>query len=317
MWAELDKYAHVSFLKQDILDIGEDALGPYVHTIEGRHRGDYVLNSVAPGKPQPSKWPTYRLWQHFVGWWIEADQDIFDPQDARLMDFGVKQHGDSRFMYVLPYSSRKALVEFTVFSEHLLSTDDYQQEIKQYLKTHFPDVAYTVVEEEQGKIPMTNQKVGRYEYPHVLNIGTIGGAVKPTTGYAFLRIHAQAKQIVQALLQAKRAVDIQLPPTRFAFYDRLLLHILTYRGERGADIFSALFRSNPMRRILTFLNEQSTIGQEVRIFSGLPYGPFLRALGAQLAYRVRQSVHRFPRPRITTSSPALESEHQIIQQELQ
>ena len=317
MWSELQKYEQVKFIQSSIHQVGEDEQGAFVRTTEGILRGDYVLNSVQPGKEDKQKWPTYQLWQHFAGWWIETDRDVFDPENARLMDFRPDQHGDSRFMYVLPYSRRKALVEFTVFSRQLLTMEAYEREIAQYMEQYFPDTSYSVIEKERGKIPMTNKKHRRYQHARVLNIGTVGGAVKPTTGYAFLRIQSEAQQLAQNLLRGERAADTLTSAVRFTFYDRLLLHILTHHGHRGAGIFSALFRANPMRRILTFLNEKSTLWQEIKIFAHLPYGPFLRALGAQLWYRWSSWFSRKWYQNWTpTPATSLEQEHQIIQQKL-
>jgi len=317
MWTQLEQYEQVSFMEATIHQIDEDEQGPYVRTNQGVIRGNYVLNSVQPATTQESHWPTYQLWQHFTGWWVEAEQDVFDPKDARLMDFRVEQKGESRFMYVLPYSPRKALVEFTVFSKKLLSPEEYDQEIASYLDKYYPQTSFTVAEKESGKIPMSNRKFNRYQHPHVLNIGTVGGAVKPTTGYAFLRIQNEAKQIAQKLQQGRRVTNVlSTSAARFPFYDRLLLHILTHWGEQGAGIFSALFRANPMRRILTFLNEKSTIWQEARIFTRLPYGPFLRALAIQLRYRGMRSLSALLKKWSATPGTPIDADHQIAQQEL-
>ena len=43
------------------------------------------------------------------------------------MDFSVPQKGNTRFMYVLPISATEALVEYTLFSEHLLEKTAYEE----------------------------------------------------------------------------------------------------------------------------------------------------------------------------------------------
>jgi hypothetical protein len=42
--------------------------------------------------------------------------------------------------------------------------------------------------------------------------------------------------------------------------------------------FARLFARNPAERVLSFLDETSTIGDDLRIMASLPPGPFLRAL---------------------------------------
>ena len=157
------------------------------------------------------------------------------------------------------------------------------------MEQKFTGISYSVKEEEIGKIPMTNRSYHRYSQANIVNIGTVGGVVKPTTGYAFLRILAESKQVAQKLVSGKRVVESNTSPSRFAFYDRLLLQILQEKGWLGKGIFSALFRSNPMRRILTFLDEGTSWNQELLIFARLPKKPFLNALWRQFFYPLRRS----------------------------
>lgn len=289
MHQQLAAFPQVSFLQARIESIEEDALGPFV-MVEGKMvRGGTILNSCKPAPARALRNPTYHLWQHFKGWWIETEEDAFDPEVARLMDFRTQQKDSSRFFYVLPISPRKALVEYTVFSGELLEASAYDRAFREYMEQKFTGISYSVKEEEIGKIPMTNRSYHRYSQANIVNIGTVGGVVKPTTGYAFLRILAESKQVAQKLVSGKRVVESNTSPSRFAFYDRLLLQILQEKGWLGKGIFSALFRSNPMRRILTFLDEGTSWNQELLIFARLPKKPFLNALWRQFFYPLRRS----------------------------
>ena len=71
------------------------------------------------------------------------------------MDFDIPQKNSTRFIYVLPFSKTKALVEYTLFSPNELKKDEYLNSIKSYLK-NLNSGNYEVVETEQGSIPMTN-----------------------------------------------------------------------------------------------------------------------------------------------------------------
>ncbi|MEO1385612.1 MAG: lycopene cyclase family protein, partial [Bacteroidota bacterium] len=54
---------------------------------------------------------------HFLGikkgWYIQTKQSFFNPEEMILMDFRIPQDEDVRFVYVLPVSENKALIEFT------------------------------------------------------------------------------------------------------------------------------------------------------------------------------------------------------------
>ncbi|MGZ3847462.1 MAG: lycopene cyclase family protein, partial [Flavisolibacter sp.] len=84
---------------------------------------DYVFNSILFDKPSLRS-NEYWLLQHFLGWMIETDEDYFDADVATLMDFRVSQSNGTAFCYVLPVTSRRALVEYTLFSSQLLQRDE-------------------------------------------------------------------------------------------------------------------------------------------------------------------------------------------------
>ena len=46
------------------------------------------------------------------------------------MDFSVDQQNEIRFMYILPFSKNKALVEYTLFSTSTIEDHEYEAEIK-------------------------------------------------------------------------------------------------------------------------------------------------------------------------------------------
>jgi len=194
------------------------------------------------------------------------------------MDFRTPQYGSARFFYLLPLNKREALVEYTIFSPERLEAHHYRDALRQYLQGQWGLDSYHLQEEEGGAIPMTDRKMPAYWSPHVLNIGTMGGAVKPTTGYAFLNIQRQTRQLVAQMEAGAKLNPALHTPARFRFYDRLLLNILQYFGEEGKNIFCRLFRYNRIRRILRFLEEGTHIGQEARLFATLPIVTFLRAV---------------------------------------
>jgi len=274
--AELRKDPNVHFLTDRVDNIVEGPAMTTVWTSGARFTADWVLSSIVQ-RPSPGTLPQDApLWQHFAGWWIETKSDRFDPTEGRLMDFSVQQEQECRFMYVLPVTRRKALVEFTVFSQNLLTPASYDEALRKYIGQQLQIAEFTIDERESGCIPMTHLPLSRYQGARILPIGTAGGWVKPSTGYAFVRIQQKASLLAADLL-ANRPVTLSDSVGRFAFYDKLLLHILTRQGTLGKRIFTALFRNNPMFRILNFLHERSSLYEEILIFGSLPAWPFLRA----------------------------------------
>jgi lycopene beta-cyclase len=87
-----------------------------VETVDGEFLADWVFQSVLPPPGFEKAKVDISLLQHFVGWEIEAESEIFNPERAVFMDFDLPQKNGVTFMYVLPFSKKRALVEYTLFS---------------------------------------------------------------------------------------------------------------------------------------------------------------------------------------------------------
>ena len=65
--------------------------------------------------------------------------------------------------------------------------------------------------------------------------------------------------------------------SRFDWYDSVLLNILSHRTLEGARIFHDLFKNNSPQTILKFLDNETTVKDELGILSSLPQLPFMKA----------------------------------------
>ncbi len=214
------------------------------------------------------------LWQHFKGVTVQFEKDLFDHTTARLMDFNVEQHDATAFMYVLPINSKKALFEYTLFSKSILNKDEYEEEINAYLQKNYPNQMYSLLHEEYGAIPMTQNSL-IMNYPvGVVPIGTIGAAVKASTGYAFKFIQEQTKNIAISLSK-KEMPNALIQKTRHYFYDAVLLDILYNNKMKGAEIFTRIFQKNKASTIFRFLSNTSSIFDDIKIMRTLPTRLFL------------------------------------------
>ena len=245
-------------------------------------KANLIFNSIPLdlGKKQPG---VVNLLQHFKGVIVESDQFNFDPHRATLMDFRVSQTEGTTFIYVLPLSKNKALVEYTLFTADLLSTEQYNQGIADYITTYLGVSDYKIVEEEFGIIPMTTQRFPWYANG-AFNIGTAGGQTKGSSGYTFQFIQKRSAQLA-ALLQnssdwsqlISTLLKVSGDAERFHFYDRVLLHVLASNFCPGDQVFATLFEKNPAHRVFQFLDNETNLLKEFKIISSLPTWPFLKA----------------------------------------
>ncbi len=277
----IQKHSGYQWLRGEISEIGEDEQGAYAKVGGEYYRANWIFDSRYDWQSQQASAGNYHfLLQHFMGWIVETSQPAFDPESLTLMDFRVEQQNSARFIYVLPFSETRALVEYTIFSAQLEPKEVYEQALKGYFEKEGIG-QFRILETEYGVIPMTNVPLKRAAGEHIIQIGTAGGAVKPTTGYAFLNIQRQTQAIVRQLERGETPGYTTSRKLRFKFYDQLLLSMLRNEGGTVQKVFSALFRRNEISHILNFLDEQTNIWQELRILARLPWPPFLRALARE------------------------------------
>ncbi|RYY61029.1 MAG: lycopene cyclase [Chitinophagaceae bacterium] len=260
----------------EVSEVGQDVSGAFVEVNGERVYGHYLFNSLLTDKPVMGK-NEYYLHQHFKGWVIATREPVFDPAKATMMDFRTSQHHGATFVYVMPFSETEALVEYTLFSPALLQQGEYEAGLKQYISQQLGIDEYEIREEENGVIPMTNYRFSRGQ-GRVINIGTAGGQTRGSTGYTFQFIQRHSAAIVKAL---KAGRDPLLEPTakekRAAFYDSVLLNILHHKTIPAHEIFTRLFARNDPRKVLTFLDKDNSLPEDIKLISTLPTLPFLKA----------------------------------------
>ena len=120
-----------------------------------------------------------------------------------------------------------------------------------------------------------------YSFPsrqhRVVHIGTAGGQTKGSSGYTFRFIQKHSAALVQSLLRQGHPFAVAGARKRFHFYDSVLLRILHHRKLEGHQVFEELFRRNEPQQIFKFLDNETTLLEDMRILSTLPIMPFTRA----------------------------------------
>jgi lycopene beta-cyclase len=87
---------------------------------------------------------------------------------------------------------------------------------------------------------------------------------------------------VDQLIAGKSLANLRFSPRRFKFYDDTLLYILYHHKVAGEKIFTRLFQKNDIHRLLRFLDNESSLADDLGIISTLPTLPFLKAALHQL-----------------------------------
>ncbi len=273
---KLKTYPNITLRVDEVLEVNENPDGATVSTKAAAFQATQVFTSVFDIKKVASQQKYPLLQQHFLGWFVKTEHSIFDPGVATFMDFSIPQKGNTRFMYVLPFSKNEALVEYTLFSAKTLEKAVYEKAISDYLEVKAAG-AYEVVEKEIGNIPMTSYNFQQHNSPHIFHIGIAGGWAKASTGYTFMNTHKKVKALVAHLKKGRNPVGLKAK-NKFWYYDLLLVDILYHNNHLGSSIFESLFKKIAPQHIFKFLDEETSFLEDVKIMSAPKPLPFIKAL---------------------------------------
>ena len=109
---------------------------------------------------------------------------------------------------------------------------------------------------------------------NITKIGTAGGWVKPSTGYSFKNCEKYSLKILENI---KKGKDFRIiPKKRYFFLDNILLGVLSKYNYRGETIFYRLIKRNSTKKILRFLNEESSLLDIIKIIISMRSIYFLK-----------------------------------------
>lgn len=272
----ISKQKNIYFANQKVIEFEELGNHCIVKTDTQSYSCNKIFNSIYNPNLLKGQTKYPLLQQHFIGWFIKSKEEVFDKNTATFMDFSVEQRRNTRFMYVLPTSSTEALLEYTLFSKDLLSKEEYENEIQIYTKK-LGITDYEIVEKEQGNIPMTSYKFWKHNTKNIINIGSAGGWTKASTGYTFKNTTKKSKALIQFL---SNETDFRKfhKTDKFWFYDLLFLDVLYRRNDLGSTVFSSLFKKGNPSLIFKFLDEETTLWEDLQVIWKCPKGLFVKAL---------------------------------------
>jgi len=233
-------------------------------------RADIVIDARGPMRPAGAAG-----FQKFIG--LELDLESDGPWTAPVvMDATVPQVDGYRFVYVLPFTRRRVLVEDTFYSDGPeLDADQVARGAVAYVTAHGARVA-GVRRRESGVLPLPLETGGAEPTPGggPLRIGYRAGFFHPGTGYSL----PLAVRGARALAEAPSVIDMRralaalarrlAPQRRFG----CLLNRLLFRAMRPTERWTALdrFYRMPDAIIARFYGSRSTALDRMRLLLGRP-----------------------------------------------
>ena len=261
-------------------------LGVAVHGLEDR--GDHVVAETSAGRvraavafdsrPAELEMDTgveeVALLQNFVGWEVDAGRAVFDPEVVEVMDFAVSQARGLHFMYVLPFSPRRALVEATYITPGVIAQEQCEADIRGYMQRKHGVADMAVMFRESGQIAMSTAPARPRGSPRVVHIGLRGGLAKPSTGYAFAAIQEFSATLAGRIVARPGGV-VDPPPPRpmtSVAMDRVFLSYVDRHPDRAPGLFCDLFEKLPPELLCRFLTDHAGPLDNLRVMASTPLG---------------------------------------------
>ena len=263
-----------TIIEDEVNDIFQEDNLVTIKTNLNVFKSDFVFNSLFNLSDLKSNFPL--LIQHFKGWTIETNNEFFNDKVATIMDFSIKQKNDTRFFYVLPITKKRALIEFTLFSRDYLKDEEYDDELRNYINSLGID-SYKIIEKEKGAIPMTCHPFENKNSERIIHIGTAGGWTKPSSGYTFKFIDKNTDKLISYLKENDFSKTISFK-TRHWAYDLIFLDVLFNENHIGKKLFEKMFNKNKTENVFRFLDNDSSIVEEISIAYSFPKYIFTKSL---------------------------------------
>lgn len=255
-----------------------------VRLVDGREiAASGVIDARGPDGPMPG---LDLAWQKFVG--IEYDAPGHGLETPIIMDATVDQSDGYRFVYSLPFSPDRLLVEDTYYTNGpALDGNKIGDRIADYVTAQ--GWSGTPARREHGVLPILLGGSPDQFWPssdRVARLGLKGGFFHPVTGYSLPQ--AAANAIALAKLPDLRGASIAswsrgrfLEQWQRGGFYRMLNRML-FRAARPAErvrIFTHFYRLNE-QLVSRFYAGRLTLMDKVRILSGKPPVSLFRALKA-------------------------------------
>ena len=212
-------------------------------------------------------------YQKFFGFEFELSSDWPETHPV-IMDVCQSQAEGFRFMYTLPLSPRRILIEDTQFSDHpRLERADCYQSVIAFLRAR-TDADWSILREESGCLPMPYTRIGTPSLTDPVRGGYAGGWFHAATGYSFPLAVRFAEAVGSAAPgQVTGTVAALIEENRFSakfsrFLNRLLFRLVKANSRWG--LFRRFYRILSEREISRFYAHRITFADACRIVIGRP-----------------------------------------------
>ena len=168
------------------------------------------------------------MYQSFIGYEVKIFNKIeLKKNNAYIMH---NMHIDSNnfyFEYILPLKENIYLFELTTFSNKKVTFQVVENKLKKILLKYF-NSSYQIIRKEYGIIPMGFIDKSLVEKSNNYYVsGSLSGAIRPSSGYAFIDIQKWANESTNKLKKCGNLKTISKPEYIKDYLDKIFLKVIS------------------------------------------------------------------------------------------
>ena len=219
----------------------------------------------------------FELIQSFYGAYVKTNTPLFNPTQFSLMDQIKTIQTNIQFTYLLPKDPYTCLIESTVLHAPK-NFVDLKTLLKHDLKRICGNHTFSITREEQGHLPMTSHSFKQPSHKRHIYAGQNSGALRPSSGYGFIRIRNWAQCAAQSYHFKKNIPKPNYHRGIMHRMDKIFLNVLTQTPEVAPTLFLSLANKLSGDAFAMFMMDQPNLNIWFKIMHALPTRTMLKGL---------------------------------------
>lgn len=219
----------------------------------------------------------FELIQSFRGAYIKTNTPLFNPTQFGLMDQIKTIQKTIQFTYLLPKNPYTCLIESTVLHQPN-ATIDLDGLLEHDLKRICDNHNFSIIREELGHLPMTSHTFKQPSHKRHIHAGQSAGALRPSSGYGFIRILKWAQYAAQAYHLKNYIPKPNYHRGIMYQMDKIFLNVLKQRPEVAPTLFLSLADKLSGDEFAMFMMDQPNINIWLKIMHALPTRTMMNGL---------------------------------------
>mgnify|MGYP003981039851 FL=1 len=244
-----------------------------VNSSEGNFYSKYIVDSRP--KIEKNEIKSAYIQQAFIGSEIEVKSNYFNKYEATIMSFS-KNKKETEFIYQLPFTKKRALVETTLFSK---SPDlkKLQQKHTRNLKKYGD---YKILKGERGIIPMALIEAKKNK--RIMKVGMAAGMVRASSGYSMRKIANWVLGHKGKTLKKNNLLSYSYSPNPLLdFFDKIFLAVLKNHPNKSPNLFFNLFEKSSHKSLIKFLSDTPSWKDNLNVVLSMPKKLMLKTVFKQ------------------------------------